>query len=48
MKDDGFIGWRVVSEADGGDEVNEEGIALLSKEAISFDQSPRVKNTQYI
>lgn len=41
MEDDGFIGWRVVSEADSGNKVNEEGIALLSEVASLFDQGPK-------
>ena len=40
MADDGPAGWRVISEADSGDQVNEEGVALLSELGIPFDQGP--------
>lgn len=43
MNYNGFIGWSVVFEANGGNKVNKEGIALLSEVAILFNQVPKGK-----
>lgn len=45
VEDNVVTGWRVVSEADRRDKVNEECIALLSEVAIFFYQGPICQKT---